>query len=174
MDNPQHYQPLSHALHPPLVRQSRYSTFNASGQPYPANGTQREEEEEEEGDIVEEELDEQNHDASTPENRATTGCVKTVTQSLLLQNTHLLTLFPPKARPLRTSTRPTTLGRLKQAPLIRSLEPIPMTPILPKTSVVRVVPRVLAIGSLANPAANPNTPSTTILPRQPAHPPSPA
>ncbi|ETW83006.1 hypothetical protein HETIRDRAFT_458578 [Heterobasidion irregulare TC 32-1] len=73
MDNPQHYQPLSHALHPPLVRQSRYSTFNASGQPYPANGTQREEEEEEEEDIVEEELDEQNHDASTPENRATTG-----------------------------------------------------------------------------------------------------
>ncbi|THH21302.1 hypothetical protein EW146_g227 [Bondarzewia mesenterica] len=83
MDNPQHYQPLSHALHPPLVREPHYSTFSASGQTYPPNGTQREEEEEEEED-VEEELDEHHRDASahsSPENRTTTGPAASINPS---------------------------------------------------------------------------------------------
>ncbi|TFY76675.1 hypothetical protein EWM64_g7336 [Hericium alpestre] len=48
MDNPQHYQPLSHALHPPLVRSPQYHTYDTSGHEYAANGSRREEEEEEE------------------------------------------------------------------------------------------------------------------------------
>ena len=70
MDNPQHYQPLSHALHPPATTRSIYSApttssafvqpqSTASEQPKP----QEEEEEEEDGDeegLVEEQL---NNDA---------------------------------------------------------------------------------------------------------------
>ena len=79
MDSSQHYQPLSHALHPPLLRSPQYPSFSASLQQFPANGTQREEEEEEEEDVVEEELDEnEQRDASahsSPANRAAPGCV---------------------------------------------------------------------------------------------------
>ncbi|KAI0067185.1 hypothetical protein BV25DRAFT_1987639 [Artomyces pyxidatus] len=74
MDNPQHYQPLSHALHPPLTRE--YPAFNSSTE-YSTNGNQREEEEEEEEEVVEEELDEHDHRVasvhSSPRNRPSTG-----------------------------------------------------------------------------------------------------
>ncbi|CCL98169.1 uncharacterized protein FIBRA_00163 [Fibroporia radiculosa] len=65
MDNPQYYQPLSHALHPPLVPTSQPPqqpyNYSSHAQVTAANGTNtREEEEEEEDDdeeIVEEELE---------------------------------------------------------------------------------------------------------------------
>jgi hypothetical protein len=72
MDNPQHYQPLSHALHPPATTRSIYSAPATSAFVQPQNtasdsvGPQEEEEEEEEeedGDeegLVEEQL---NNDA---------------------------------------------------------------------------------------------------------------
>ena len=75
MDNPQHYQPLSHALHPPAATRSIYSapaptTSSAFVQPQstatePARPQEEEEEEEEEEDgdeegLVEEQL---NNDA---------------------------------------------------------------------------------------------------------------
>ncbi|KAI0768082.1 hypothetical protein BD413DRAFT_566552 [Trametes elegans] len=73
MDNPQYYQPLSHALHAPLVSAShpsprqQYASYTSHQQPTVTNGAgsgHREEEEEEEEDddeVVEEELD--HHDA---------------------------------------------------------------------------------------------------------------
>lgn len=73
MDNPQYYQPLSHALHPPLVssghsNQQQQYTYGSHTQPTAVNGAgHREEEEEEEEDdeeIVEEELD--HHDTQAP------------------------------------------------------------------------------------------------------------
>lgn len=73
MDNPQYYQPLSHALHPPLVssghsNQQQQYTYGSHTQPAAVNGAgHREEEEEEEEDdeeIVEEELD--HHDTQAP------------------------------------------------------------------------------------------------------------
>ena len=68
MDNPQHYQPLSHALQPPLSQPSQYSTFPASNaaQSYSVNDTQREEEEEEEEEVVEEELDDNDRRELSP------------------------------------------------------------------------------------------------------------
>lgn len=63
MDSSQHYQPLSHALHPP-----QYSSYTPPALEYPSNaGTgdqHREEEEEEEEDVVEEELDGHNQQPS--------------------------------------------------------------------------------------------------------------
>lgn len=66
MDNPQHYQPLSHALNPPVNAQAQptfTSTMYPLKPPAPATTTnEHEEEEEEEGDddddegIVEEQL----------------------------------------------------------------------------------------------------------------------
>ncbi|KAF8501743.1 hypothetical protein F5888DRAFT_1675024 [Russula emetica] len=79
MDNPQHYQPLSHALQPPLSQPSQYSTFPASnaGQPYSVSGTQREEEEEEEEEVVEEELDDTDRrelsPSASPQNKQVVG-----------------------------------------------------------------------------------------------------
>lgn len=66
MDNPQHYQPLSHALNPPLNVQAQPTFTNTIFPPNPsgpaATANEHEEEEEEEGDddddegIVEEQL----------------------------------------------------------------------------------------------------------------------
>ena len=66
MDNPQHYQPLSHALHPPSTTRSIYSTPTPSAYVQrqktandPARPPEEEEEEEEEDDdegLVEEQL----------------------------------------------------------------------------------------------------------------------
>lgn len=69
MDNPQYYQPLSHALHPPLVaanhspQQPQYAPYGAHTQPPASNGVghanreEEEEDEDDEEDVVEEELD---------------------------------------------------------------------------------------------------------------------
>ncbi|KAL4243730.1 hypothetical protein ABKN59_011454 [Abortiporus biennis] len=80
MDNPQYYQPLSAALHAPLVTQSQpphpqsashysYGSHASTSAPSgPANNHREEEEEEEEDDeeVVEEELDHQdNHQSSS-------------------------------------------------------------------------------------------------------------
>ncbi|EPT05657.1 hypothetical protein FOMPIDRAFT_1027249 [Fomitopsis schrenkii] len=78
MDNPQYYQPLSHALHPPLVaanhspQQPQYAAYGTHTQPSVSNGVghaNREEEEEDEDDeeeVVEEELDRNEHDSRHP------------------------------------------------------------------------------------------------------------
>ncbi|KAH9926826.1 hypothetical protein B0H21DRAFT_781328 [Amylocystis lapponica] len=76
MDNPQYYQPLSHALQPPIVSagrspQQQYSSYGSHAHPPAANGTHthREEEEEEEEDdeeIVEEELEHNDQDPTNP------------------------------------------------------------------------------------------------------------
>ncbi|KAJ2990534.1 hypothetical protein NUW54_g8441 [Trametes sanguinea] len=80
MDNPQYYQPLSHALHAPVVSQphpsprQQYSSYASHHQTTVTNGAgpgNREEEEEEEEDdeeVVEEELD--HHDADHPRQSA--------------------------------------------------------------------------------------------------------
>ncbi|EMD34095.1 hypothetical protein CERSUDRAFT_117601 [Gelatoporia subvermispora B] len=73
MDNPQYYQPLSHALNPPIVSagrspQQQYTSYSSHAHSSAANGTatgHREEEEEEEDDdegAVEEELEHQELD----------------------------------------------------------------------------------------------------------------
>ncbi|KAI0040095.1 hypothetical protein FA95DRAFT_1577176 [Auriscalpium vulgare] len=77
MDNPQHYQPLSHALNPPVHRSpQQYSSFNTSAADY-AHGNRREEEEEEEEEVVEEELDDtvrrDGSAHSSPHSRPTAG-----------------------------------------------------------------------------------------------------
>ncbi|TFY59095.1 hypothetical protein EVJ58_g6008 [Rhodofomes roseus] len=74
MDNPQFYQPLSHALHPPLAahhspQQPQYAAYGAHAHTAASNGvghTNREEEEEEddEEDVVEDELDRNDPDHS--------------------------------------------------------------------------------------------------------------
>lgn len=72
MDNPQHYQPLSHALHPP---HAQYSTTPTIYDPKSTNTHRQEEEEEEEEDddddegIVEQQLN-QNEPESHPSNPA--------------------------------------------------------------------------------------------------------
>ncbi|KAI0324584.1 hypothetical protein GY45DRAFT_1331359 [Cubamyces sp. BRFM 1775] len=80
MDNPQYYQPLSHALHAPLVSSAhpsprqQYASYASHHQPAVTNGAgsgHREEEEEEEDDdeeVVEEELD--HHDTDHPHQSA--------------------------------------------------------------------------------------------------------
>lgn len=86
MDNPQHYQPLSHALQPPLSQPSQYTTFSASNtQQYSVGDSQREEEEEEEEEeeVVEEELDDNDRrdlsPSESPRNKQAVGCVYLVT-----------------------------------------------------------------------------------------------
>ena len=81
MDNPQYYQPLSHALHPPLVaanhspQQPQYASYGAHAQTSTSNGVghaNREEEEEDEDDeeeVVEEELE--RNEPSSSHNPAT-------------------------------------------------------------------------------------------------------
>lgn len=80
MDNPQHYQPLSHALHPPSTARSIYSTPTSStytqqrkttGDPVKPQEEEEEEDEEEEEEeddddegLVEEQLN--NNDADAP------------------------------------------------------------------------------------------------------------
>ncbi|KAG6836899.1 hypothetical protein H0H93_001486 [Arthromyces matolae] len=76
MANPQHYQPLSHALNPPQGHQATYTGMFSSKVPTTATTTQRshreeeeEEEEEEDGDdegVVEEQLS--RHDTDNPSN----------------------------------------------------------------------------------------------------------
>lgn len=69
MDNPQHYQPLSHALHPPQA-QSSYTpvVYNPNSTPAPNTHREEEEEEEEDGDdegLVEEQLSRREPDAQS-------------------------------------------------------------------------------------------------------------
>ncbi|KAF8071663.1 hypothetical protein FPV67DRAFT_1482234 [Lyophyllum atratum] len=65
MDNPQHYQPLSHALHPPQAQAQPYTStgmFNSKVVPMQSTHREEEEEEEEDGDdegLVEEQLSRQ-------------------------------------------------------------------------------------------------------------------
>src|SRR6266403_4168083 len=104
MDNPQHYQPLSHALQPPLSQPSHYSTFPASTvtQPYAVSDTQREEEEEEEEEVVEEELDDTDRrelsPSASPQNKQVVGCV-ILSRSNISESTFFDSL--PEARPPR-------------------------------------------------------------------------
>jgi hypothetical protein len=88
MDNPQHYQPLSHALHPPQGQaQPSYVTPGMYHNKPPAAVTAHHPEEEEEEDddddegLVEEQLsrndaDPQGSSSSSPQGKAT-GCVHT-------------------------------------------------------------------------------------------------
>jgi hypothetical protein len=68
MDNPQQYQPLSHALDPPLSGPSQPQAQYAMASTNP-NGVNPQEEEEEEDDddegVVEEQLNEGHHAGST-------------------------------------------------------------------------------------------------------------
>ncbi|KAH9972127.1 hypothetical protein BGW80DRAFT_1437670 [Lactifluus volemus] len=79
MDNPQHYQPLSHALQPPVSQPSQYPSFPTptTAQPYSVTDTQREEEEEEEEEVVEEELDDNDRGdlspSASPQNKQIVG-----------------------------------------------------------------------------------------------------
>ena len=97
MDNPQHYQPLSHALQPPLSQPSQYTTFSASNtQQYSVGDSQREEEEEEEEEeeVVEEELDDNDRrdlsPSESPQNKQV-GYVYLVTLEYF--GIHFLTFF---------------------------------------------------------------------------------
>jgi hypothetical protein len=72
MDNPQHYQPLSHALNPPHTASASQSHFSTYDPPTTSNGVPigaRPEEEEEEDDddegIVEEQLNDNDHEHET-------------------------------------------------------------------------------------------------------------
>jgi hypothetical protein len=56
MDNPQHYQPLSHALHPPLAAGPQYSNFPSGSKSTGKTPDDDEEEDDDEG-MVEEQLD---------------------------------------------------------------------------------------------------------------------
>jgi len=56
MDNPQHYQPLSHALNPSLATGPQYSNFPA-GSKNTGKTTEDEEEEDDDEGMVEEQLD---------------------------------------------------------------------------------------------------------------------
>jgi len=170
MDNPQHYQPLSHALQPPpLPQPSQYSTFPASNatQPYSVTDTQREEEEEEEEEVVEEELDDNDRrelsPSASPQNKQVVGCVNRVTLQLF-PNPHFLTLFfGPEARPRRA-----ILSRKSSPPrhpLAATASLLLIVPIHPNRSVVLVVLRVpetenpvRALPRLASPSS-PATPS---------------
>ena len=77
MDNPQHYQPLSHALHPPSTTRSIYSTpatsstfvqpqktTNDSARPQEEEEEEEEEEDDDDEGLVEEQLN--NNDADAP------------------------------------------------------------------------------------------------------------
>src|ERR1700683_2385016 len=67
MDNPQHYQPLSHALHPPLPAGPQYSNFPSGSKNADKTPEQAEQEEGEEDDdegMVEEQLDLQRRGSS--------------------------------------------------------------------------------------------------------------
>lgn len=84
----QFYQPLSAALHPPLVHtnrspQSHYPAYAAHGHTTTSNGThhsQREEEEEDDDDdeVVEDELDHRDHHSPSAQSspRASAGHTK--------------------------------------------------------------------------------------------------
>jgi hypothetical protein len=106
MDNPQHYQPLSHALQPPLSQPSQYATFPASNtQQYSVSDSQREEEEEEEEEeeVVEEELDDNDRrdlsPSASPQNKQVVGCVYLVTLEYF--RIHFLTFSVPSGKPGR-------------------------------------------------------------------------
>ena len=87
MDNPQYYQPLSAALHAPLVQQSgrppqpnQYPNYGSHAPPTAHTGSsnthrEEEEEEEEDDDDVEDELDhhDQHHSASGHSSPRTSG-----------------------------------------------------------------------------------------------------
>jgi hypothetical protein len=82
MDNPQHYQPLSHALNPPLANSPQYSNFPAASKNTDKAPEDEEEEDDDEG-MVEEQLDLQHpgSNSSSPggdghEDQLNTGCVK--------------------------------------------------------------------------------------------------
>jgi hypothetical protein len=82
MDNPQHYQPLSHALHPPLANTTQPAVIYNAKSTTPVTNSQREEEEEGDDDdegLIEEqlnpnELDNQGSNHSSPGTKSTT-CV---------------------------------------------------------------------------------------------------
>lgn len=64
MDNPQHYQPLSHALHPP---HAQYSSTPTVYDPKSATTHRQEEEEEEDDDDDDEGMVEQHLNQNEPE-----------------------------------------------------------------------------------------------------------
>lgn len=69
MDNPQHYQPLSYALNPPLATQHQYSASPSnfvSGSAAAGEPHEEEEEDDDEG-IVEEQLHENDGDLQHPD-----------------------------------------------------------------------------------------------------------
>jgi hypothetical protein len=80
MDNPQHYQPLSHALHPPLAAGPQYPNFSSEAKS--ADKVSPEDEEDDDEGMVEEQLDSQ-HLPSNPSSprgdgqvdQQNTGCV---------------------------------------------------------------------------------------------------
>lgn len=69
MDNPQYYQPLSHALHPPLANATQSTVMYNAKSTTPVANTHREEEEEEEGDDDDEGLIEEQLNPNEPDNQ---------------------------------------------------------------------------------------------------------
>jgi Myc amino-terminal region len=67
MDNPQHYQPLSHALHPP---HAQYSTTPIIYDPKSTTTNRHDEDDEEEEDDDDEGMVEQQLNQNEPENHA--------------------------------------------------------------------------------------------------------
>lgn len=66
MDNPQHYQPLSHALNPSLATQPQYATPASNFVSGSAGAEKAHEEEEEEEDDDEGVVEEQLHEQADP------------------------------------------------------------------------------------------------------------
>jgi hypothetical protein len=71
MDNPQHYQPLSHALHPPVPASPQFSSFPSGSKDAGKTPEDDEGEDDDEG-MVEEQLD-LPHPASNPTSPADGG-----------------------------------------------------------------------------------------------------
>jgi hypothetical protein len=113
MDNPQHYQPLSHALQPPVSQPPQYSSFPTPNttQPYSVSDTQREEEEEEEEEVVEEELDDNDRGdlspSASPQNKQVIGCVNLVTLEYF--RIHIFDSILPEARPRLVTLPPKSI-----------------------------------------------------------------
>lgn len=120
MDNPQHYQPLSHALQPPLSQPSQYATFPASNtQQYSVSDSQREEEEEEEEEeeVVEEELDDNDRrdlsPSASPQNKQVVGPAATANLATQVHNPQLPSTGQSSAHAPETPEQKRRPGRPK-------------------------------------------------------------
>ncbi|KAF5379804.1 hypothetical protein D9615_005683 [Tricholomella constricta] len=132
MDNPQHYQPLSHALHPPQAQaQPTYTStgmFNAKALPAQSTHREEEEEEEEDGDdegLVEEQLsrhepDVQGSTSSSPQPKPTgttdTHSGQTRQQPRLQDDSNALERKRRPGRPRGSKNRKPRVGQATSKP----------------------------------------------------------